>query len=256
MIVGMKRSVLITGGAKRIGRSLCLSFGKAGWNVAIHYNTSKAEAEDLAKELTELGVESACLQADFSDEAALEKLVNDARTKLGPLSCLINSASHFEYDSVESTTKEGWDTHLSVNLRAPFVLSQAFAKQVESDSNTIINILDQRVKNLTSHFITYTLSKSGLWTLTQTMAMALAPNIRVNGIGPGPTYKNEMQSDSDFERQCLETPLKHAISPDDVCRAAHFIVDTPSLTGQIIAVDSGQHLGWKTPKDNKAMDVG
>ena len=162
-----------------------------------------------------------------------------------PLTVLVNNASLFENDTVNDATRESWDKHLDVNLRAPFVLSQMFAEQLPEDQDgNIINLLDQRVWNLTPFFMSYTVSKAGLWTLTQTLAMALAPQIRVNAVGPGPTIRNERQSEEDFARQWGETPLERRVMPQDIADAVRFIINAPSMTGQMIAMDGGQHLGW------------
>ena len=154
----------------------------------------------------------------------------------------------FERDEIDSADRESWDRHMETNLRAPFVLSQAFARQLPPEERgCIINILDQRVWNLTPHFTSYTLSKAGLWTLTQTLAMALAPRIRVNGIGPGPTLKNDRQSEEHFAAQWENVPLKRPTAPEEICQAIRFILDAPALTGQMIALDGGEHLGWAQP---------
>jgi len=158
---------------------------------------------------------------------------------------LVNNASQFENDTIQSTTRESWDQHMNVNLRAPFVLSQIFAEQVpKGTEGNVVNILDQRVWNLTPFFMTYTLSKTALWTLTQTMAMAMAPKIRVNGIGPGPTLKNERQSEDDFVRQWTEVPLRRRVMPQEIADTLRYILQASSMTGQMIALDGGQHLGW------------
>ena len=188
------------------------------------------------------------LAAELSDEAEAAALAGRAAEALGPLGCLVNNASLFEYDNVASATAESWAAHMAVNLRAPFVLSQAFAAALpQGAGGAIVNILDQRVWNLTPHFVTYTLSKAGLWTLTQTLALALAPDIRVNAIGPGPVLPSARQSAAQFRAQCENTPLGHGAEPEEVAAALRFILAAPALTGQMLALDGGQHLGWSMP---------
>jgi NAD(P)-dependent dehydrogenase (short-subunit alcohol dehydrogenase family) len=164
---------------------------------------------------------------------------------LGPLGCLVNNASVFENDTAATADRASWDAHIEVNLRAPFVLMQGFAAQLpETASGAIVNLLDQRVWSLTPYFVSYTVSKAALWTLTQTMALALAPRIRVNGIGPGPTLPSPRQSAAQFERQCAALPLRRGTTPDEIAAAIRFILAAPAMTGQMIALDGGQHLGW------------
>lgn len=185
------------------------------------------------------------LPADLTDEAAVERLLPNAFQALGPVGVLVNNASRFERDEWNDTTRESWDAHMAPNLRAPFVLMQMFARMLpETEQGVVINMLDQRVWSLTPHFVSYTLSKAGLWTLTQTMALALAPRIRVNGIGPGPALPSPRQSDAQFARQSASVPLGHGTSPDEVARAAIAILRMPAMTGQMIALDGGQHLQW------------
>ncbi|NBT86186.1 MAG: SDR family oxidoreductase [Alphaproteobacteria bacterium] len=249
-----QKTLLITGGAKRIGKSITTHFAKQGWNTAIHYNTSKDEALELSNELSTFGTKSAIFQADLSDEASYSTLIKRINNDLGPLDCLINNASSFEYDSVQTADRNSWDLHMETNLRAPFVLSQQFVKQLpDNASGNIINILDQRVWNLTPHFISYTLSKSGLWTLTQTLALALSPKIRVNAIGPGPTLMNHKQSEDHFKKQCQNTPLQKAPELKEIAEAIQFILNAHSLTGQMLALDGGQHMGWAFP--NQSISV-
>ena len=174
---------------------------------------------------------------------------------MGPLGCLVNNASAFERDSAEDASRESWDLHLEANLRAPFLLSQGFARALPAErGGLIVNLLDQRVWNLTPHFISYTLSKSGLWTLTQTLALALAPRIRVNAIGPGPCLPSPRQSDAEFARQCALMPLGRGTTPEEIVSALRFLLAVPSITGQMIALDGGQHLGWAQPGKSPALD--
>ncbi len=239
------KTALITGAGRRIGRALAESLGAAGWAVAIHYNGSKSDAEDAAATITANGGRAAALRADLADPDALPKLVARAVEAFGPIGCLINNASIFERDDIATATANSWDAHMNVNLRAPFLLSQAFANQLPGDARgAIINIVDERVWHLTPHFTSYTVSKAGLWALTQTMAMALAPRIRVNAIGPGPTLPSTRQSQAQFDAQCESMPLQRGTNPGEICTAAQFILSAAAMTGQMIALDGGQHLGW------------
>jgi NAD(P)-dependent dehydrogenase (short-subunit alcohol dehydrogenase family) len=242
------RTVLITGAAKRLGRAIALHLAGAGWNVAIHYHGSADEAESAANAVRALGVKAATLKADLSREEETAQLIGRAARELGPLSALVNSASLFENDDWQSASRASWDAHMETNLRAPFLLSQIFAKQVpKGESGNIINIIDQRVLKPTPQFISYSLSKAGLYWLTTTLAQALAPNIRVNAVGPGPTMRNVRQSEEDFARQRKATVLEHGADPKDVAAAIRYLLEAPSVTGQMIAVDGGQHLIWQTP---------
>ena len=238
-------NVLITGAAHRIGRAIAFDLAAHGYGVAVHYLNSQENAEQLVSSIHEVGGRAVAIKADLGDEEDVKGLIPQASEILGPITVLVNNASIFENDTIENCTRESWDQHINVNLRAPFVLSQVFAEQVPDGlEGNIINILDQRVWNLTPFFMSYTVSKSALWTLTQTMALALAPQVRVNGIGPGPTIKNVRQSEEDFARQWAETPLARRVMPDEIADAVRFIVHAPSMTGQMIALDGGQHLGW------------
>jgi NAD(P)-dependent dehydrogenase (short-subunit alcohol dehydrogenase family) len=248
MVEIRKKSVLITGAGKRIGRAIALNLASQGWSVAVHYFTSKGDADDVVAEITRQGGQAVAVQANLGVEAETTSLVPAAVEQLGPLTALINNASVFERDEIDSADRESWDRHMETNLRAPFVLSQAFARQLPAEEpGCIVNILDQRVWSLTPHFTSYTLSKAGLWTLTQTLAMALAPRIRVNGIGPGPTLKNDRQSEEHFTAQWENVPLQRPTAPEEICHAIRFILDAPALTGQMIALDGGEHLGWAQP---------
>ncbi len=242
------RSALVTGAGGRIGRAIAGSLGQDGWSVAVHYNQSAKGAEETVKAVEAAGGTAYPIQADLRDEAQTLALLGNAASAIGPITCLINNASAFEYDNVQTARRESWDLHMDVNLRAPFVLAQSFAAQLPDGlSGNIINMIDQRVLKLTPEFMTYTLSKTGLWTLTRTLAQALAPRIRVNGIGPGPTLPSKRQDAKTFERQIAALPLGRGPSVDEIARAVDFILSMPSLTGQMIAVDGGQHLAWQTP---------
>ena len=242
------KNVLVTGAAKRLGRAIALDLGSAGWNVALHYKTSAEDAEAAAAQIRGHGVTAALLQADLAREAETETLVGRAAAAIGPLTALINSASIFENDDWRSATRASWDLHMEVNLLAPLALSQRFAAQLpDGAAGNIVNIIDQRVLKPTPQFLSYSLSKAGLHWLTTTLAQGLAPAIRVNAVGPGPTLRNERQSEADFARQRDATILGHGADPADICAAVRYLLDAPSVTGQMIAVDGGQHLIWQTP---------
>ena len=243
-------TALVTGAANRIGRAIALDLAAAGWSVAVHHNRSVDAASDLVDDITANDGRAVAIAADLTEDAQTAALLTETADRLGPVTCLVNNASVFEHDSVESATRASWDRHMNVNLRAPFVLAQGLAAALPADASaTIINMIDQRVWNLTPHFVSYTLAKSGLWTMTQTLAMALAPRIRVNAIGPGPTLPSTRQTEAHFATQVERTPLRRAVTLDEICAAVRFILDAPALTGQMIALDSGQHLGWQHPND-------
>jgi len=242
------KTALVTGAARRIGRAIALDLARHGWAVAVHCRRSETEAREVVRRIEEAGGRAALVRADLAREAEVEALVPQAAAALGPLTCLVNNASTFELDLADTVTRASWDAHLETNLRAPFVLTQAFARQLpEGESGNVINLLDQRVWNLTPYFISYTVSKAGLWTLTRSLALALAPRIRVNAIGPGPALRSPRQTEADFARQCEMTPLKRGTSPEEICDAVRFILGAPALTGQMIVLDGGQHLGMKLP---------
>jgi NAD(P)-dependent dehydrogenase (short-subunit alcohol dehydrogenase family) len=250
-----KNVVLITGAAKRIGRSIALHMAEQGWHIIAHYHTSASEAHSLVDEITNKGGNACSLSADLEKKEGIEELFDQALSAYGKINCLINNASVFDYDSIQTMTRSSWDHHLESNLWAPLRLTQLFAEALpEGQSGNVINILDQRVWNLTPHYLSYTVSKTALWTLTQTLALALAPQIRVNGIGPGPTLKNARQTDTDFQRQIASLPLKIQPSLEEICKAISFILNAPSLTGQMIALDGGQHMGWAFPKHLEDRD--
>jgi len=236
---------LVTGGAKRLGRAIALALADQGFAIAIHCRGSVAEAEALAAELRAQGGQAAVLRADLARESEVTGLLAAAAAALGPVGVLVNNASTFERDEWADATRASWDAHIEPNLRAPFVLTQDFARALpEQASGLVINMIDQRVWSLTPHFISYTVSKAGLWALTQSMALALAPRIRVNAIGPGPAVPSPRQSQAQFDRQSASVPLGHGTSPDEVGRAVLAILSLPSMTGQMLALDGGQHLQW------------
>ena len=250
-------TALVTGAARRIGRAIALDLARHGWAVAVHYNRSKAEAETVVAEIREEGGTAELLQADLSVEAEVLSLAIRAANAFGPIGLLVNNAATFEDDSALTATRSSWDKHMEANLRAPFVLSQAVATALRDKADTeaiIINILDQRVQNLTPNFMSYTLSKSGLWTLTRTLAMALAPRIRVNAIAPGPTLMSDRQSEEQFQRQWQAVPLQHGPSMAEICQAIHFLITAASVTGQLIALDGGEHMGWAQPSQGIVHD--
>lgn len=249
---------LVTGGGARLGRAMALYLGSRGHDVAVHYNSSADGAEAVVADLASMGRRGVALQADLLDEGATAALVGQAAEALGgPLTVLVNNASIFEYDTIHSATRESWDRHIGSNLRAPFVLTQAFAAQAPEAGTDeageavaralVVNMVDQRVQKLTPEFMTYTIAKMGLWAFTQTVAQALAPAIRVNAIGPGPTLQGARQSADHFARQRANTVLGRGANPDEICAALGYFLDAPGVTGQLICVDGGQHLGWKTP---------
>jgi len=239
------RSALVTGGARRIGRALVLALAEAGFAVAVHHHRSRAAAEALVVEIAQAGGKAIALAADLADEVAVQRLLAEAAAALGPIGVLVNNASVFDNDTVGTVTRESWDAHLAINLRAPFVLIQEFAARLPQDAGgAVINLLDERVWNLTPYFVSYTVTKTALWTLTRTMALALAPRIRVNGIGPGPSLPSPRQSPEQFREQCRRLPLRRGTSPSEIAVALRFILAAPAMTGQMIALDGGQHLGW------------
>ncbi|MFM9863337.1 MAG: SDR family oxidoreductase [Micropepsaceae bacterium] len=242
-------AVLVTGAAKRLGRAIALKLASDGYDVAIHYRSSKAEAEALADEVKRLGRRAVLIDGELSREDQVATLVPRAAAVFGHLTALVNSASVFEDDRVETATRESWDKHLDTNLRAPFVLSQAFAKQLPAGAHGgIVNIIDQQVVNLTPQFLSYTVSKAGLWTLTRTLAQALAPAIRVNAVAPGPSLKAERQSQANFDAHVEATLLQRPSEPADIAGAVAYLLAAPAVTGQMIVVDSGQHLAWSRDK--------
>jgi len=242
------RAALVTGAAHRIGRAIALDLAAQGFDVAIHYNTSLDAAAALAAEIESGGRRAALVAGDLSSEDDTAALIGRAADALGPVGCLVNNASRFDLDVWDTVTRESWDVHMETNLRAPFLLSQEMARSLpEAAEGVIVNLIDQRVWNLTPYFLSYTLSKTGLWALTQTLALALAPRIRVNAIGPGPTLKSERQSEEQFRMQWDATPLQHGATPEEIAAGVRFILASPSMTGQMIALDGGEHLGWAQP---------
>lgn len=237
---------LITGAARRIGRALALAAAGAGFDVAIHVREAGADSASLAEAITALGRTAVVLAADLADDGPLLGLVARAGEALGPLSLLVNNASLFEDDRLPTLTPASLDAHLSANLRAPLLLTQAFAAQAQAGAQ-VINILDQRVWKPTPQYFSYAVAKAGLWRATVMSAQALAPDIRVNAIGPGPTLASIHQSPADFAAEAAHTPLQHGAGPGEIAAAMLYLIDALSVTGQMIAVDGGQHLAWRTP---------
>lgn len=249
-------AALITGAARRLGRAMALYLAGRGYDVAIHYDRSADDAHATVADARALGVRAQAFQADLLDEAATAALIPAVTAALEPLSVLVNNASIFDYDTIHSATRDSWDRHIGSNLRAPFLLTQAFAAQAapagQQDgeplaTGLIVNMVDQRVLKPTPEFMTYSLAKAGLWALTRTTAQALAPGVRVNAIGPGPTMIGARQSQEHFDRQRAATILERGADAGDVTAALGFLLDAKAVTGQLICVDGGQHLGWKTP---------
>ncbi len=243
-------AALVTGGGQRLGRAIALALGAAGHPVAVHCRSNRDAAEATVAAIREAGGHAAAVAADFRDEAQLAALVGEAASTLGPLGVLVNNASTFERDEWDTADRASWDLHMQPNLRAPFVLAQAFARALpDGAEGNVVNMLDQRVWSLTPHFVSYTVSKAGLWALTRSLALALAPRIRVNAVGPGPALPSARQSAEQFARQCASTPLRHGTDPEEVGRAVLAILALRSMTGQMIALDGGQHLQWGPAQD-------
>ena len=241
------RKIIITGGATRIGAAIAKKLSGFNKEIVIQFNKSNSSAESLKKNLSLAGTKVYLIKADLSKETDVIKIIKFAKKKLKYFDCLINNASIFENDKLLNFSLESWEKHMSINLKAPAILSKEFSKNIKVENNNIINIIDQRVFKLTPYFFSYTLSKCGLYSLTKTSAMSLAPKIRVNGIAPGPTLKNIRQSEKHFKKQYLATPLKKQVDINEICNAVDFFIKNESITGQVLALDSGQSLNWQTP---------
>jgi NAD(P)-dependent dehydrogenase (short-subunit alcohol dehydrogenase family) len=241
-------AALLTGAARRIGAAIALDLARNGWDVAVHYHRSESEARAVVRSIEAMGRKAVALAADLAREDETARLLPQATAALGPLTLLVNNASAFEMDRIDTVTRASWDLHLEIGLRAPLVLSQHFARQLPAGkAGNIVNMLDQRIWKPTPYFLSYTVAKMGLWTLTRTLAQALAPDIRVNGIGPGPTLPSPRQTEEQFRRQWEAVPLKRGTTPGEICDALRYILSAPALTGQMIALDGGEHLGWAQP---------
>ena len=241
------RKIIITGGATRIGAAIAQKLSGPNKEIVIHFNKSKSKAEILKKRLVKLGTKIHLVKADLSKEKDVYKIIKYSKLKMKYFDCLINNASIFENDKLLNFNSKSWEKHITINLKAPAILCKEFGKNIRGKNNNIVNIIDQRVFKLTPHFFSYTISKTGLYTLTKTSAMSLAPNVKVNGIAPGPTIKNKRQSDKHFKNQYLATPLKHQVDVKEICNAVDFFIKNSSITGQVLAIDSGQNLNWQTP---------
>ena len=250
-------TALVTGAGKRLGRAMALYLARRGHDVAVHYASSADEAEAVVAEIRALGRKAQAFQADLLSEDATQALIPTVTAAMGPLTVLVNNASIFEYDRIETSTRQSWDRHIESNLRAPYVLTQAFARQCPPATpdeageplaqGLVVNMIDQRILKLTPEFSTYTIAKMGLWALTRTAAQGLAPHVRVNAIGPGPTLQGARQSAQHFARQRAATVLGRGANPADITAALGFFLDSPAVTGQFLAIDGGQHLAWQTP---------
>ena len=241
------RKIIITGGATRIGAAIAERLSGHKVEMVIHFNRSYTNAMALKKKLENNGTKVYLVKGNLNKEEDIKKIVKNSKMNLKYFDCLINNASMFENDKLENFSSDSWNKHLNINLKAPAILSKEFAKNIKGKNNNIINIIDQRVFKLTPFFFSYTLSKTGLYTLTKTSAMSLAPKIRVNGIAPGPTIKNKRQSEIHFKKQYLATPLKKQVNIDEISNAVDFFIKSSSITGQVISIDSGQSLNWQTP---------
>jgi NAD(P)-dependent dehydrogenase (short-subunit alcohol dehydrogenase family) len=242
------KTALVTGAARRIGRRIALDLAADGWAVIAHYNSSDLDAKSLINEIRAGGGRAALIQGDLSDGGAVKSLLPEATSRFGPVTCLINNASCFEPDEVGAISGASLDQHLNINLKAPVLLSQAFAAELPApQTGNIINIIDQRVLKLNPRYFSYTLSKAALWTATRTLAQALAPNIRVNAIGPGPALPNVRMDESEFAKQSRLTLLERGTSPEEISQALRFLLSSPAITGQMVVLDGGQHLMWQTP---------
>ena len=239
------KNLLITGAATRIGKAIALHFAERGWNIAIHYFKSSSKAKNLKKIIEQNWSKAVLIKADLKNTKQVEKIIPLAKKQLGTIDCLINNAALFEKDDILNFTTKSWNDHLNINLLAPTILIKQFAKQASKKTKSnIINIIDQRIFKLTPIFMSYTLSKSALYTLTKTMAMRLSSNIKVNGIAPGPTIKSKRQTTKHFNKQAKSTLLKKPVGPEDICDTVEFLINNNSITGQVIPVDSGQNLTW------------
>ena len=241
------KKIIITGGATRIGAAIAKSLVNFDTKIVIHFNKSKISALKLKKELEELGAESYLIKTDLNNLKQTQNLVKKAYKLMKGLDCLINNASIFENDNLENFSEKLFDKHININLKAPALLTQNFKKLLKDKNGCIVNIIDQRIEKLTPFFFSYTLSKSSLAILTKTSAMKLAPNIRVNGVSPGPTLKNKRQSERHFKKQWKSILLRKKVDLDNICNGVKFLIDNDNITGEIINIDGGQRLAWQTP---------
>ncbi len=250
MDISSKGNALITGGAQRIGAAIASALAAEGWTVGIHYFRSSIAAENLRNKLMSAGADAYIVNADLSSEVGVATLIERASVN-SPVTCLINNASVFEYDELIDVDRNSWDFHMDVNLWAPLRLSQAFSVSLPNDiDGNIVNIIDQRVENISPQFLSYTVSKAGLWTLTKSLALTLAPRIRVNAIGPGPVMPSPRQTTEQFEAQAARMPMGHGAPASEIADGICYILSATSMTGQLISLDGGQHLGWDFPDPN------
>ena len=241
------KKIIITGGATRIGAAIAKSLANYDVQITIHYNRSFKAAKKLKIELEDSGSKVFLIKGDLSNSAEVKKIISFANKSMKGLDCLINNASIFEKDNLVCFNEKLFSNHININLLAPAMLTKYFKKFIKMKKGIIVNIIDQRIFKLTPFFFSYTLSKTGLATLTKTSAMSLAPNIRVNAVAPGPTIKNKRQSDKHFKKQYMATPLKKQTDVQEICNAIDFFIKNRSITGQVLAIDSGQSLNWQTP---------
>ena len=242
------KTAFITGGAQRIGESIATHLAKSGYNIAIQYNKSERKAQRLQNKFESQNIKFLCYKFDFENDSKILKLFDKICKDLGNIDILINNASTFEFDTLKTSNEKIFDKHINVNLKAPFFLSQSFAKKLNKRKGLIINIIDQRVNNITPYFTSYTISKSGLYSLTKSLSLSLAPNIRVNGISPGPTLMSKNQTEQQFKRQIYRTPLKKQVMLEEINQAINYLIQSPSVTGEVLTLDSGQSLVWAHSK--------
>jgi NAD(P)-dependent dehydrogenase (short-subunit alcohol dehydrogenase family) len=241
------RNALITGASRRIGRCIAIDLARHGWRVAVHYGSNASEAEAVRTEIEAAGGHAIAIGADLADAKTASPLIEACTSALGPLTCLVNNASLFIEDRIDTLDASVWDRQFAVNLRAPVLLTKAFAEYLPSElRGNVVNIIDQRVLTPSPDFLSYGLAKGGLLTATRMLAQALAPRIRVNGIGPGPVLPSVYQDDAAFAEEVRSTLLGRAAAPSEIAAAVRFILDAPSLTGQMIAIDAGQHLARRS----------
>lgn len=240
---GSARAALVTGAGRRIGRALALDLAAQGFDVAVHYRRSQEEAQAVVAAIEARGRRAVALAADLADEAPTAGLLGGAAAALGPITLLVNNAAIFDYDRPETADAASWQRHMAINLRAPLVLTQALVAGLPEDAAAdVVNLIDERVLNLSPHYTSYTVAKAGLWTLTQHLALALAPRVRVNAIAPGPVLPPAAMSEEDFAALCRATPLGRGPDVAEICRALRLILEAPSMTGQMITLDGGRHL--------------
>ncbi|MGH6749284.1 MAG: SDR family oxidoreductase [Methyloceanibacter sp.] len=243
-------TALVTGAGRRLGRAIALDLARRGWSVGVHYHASAAEALAVVEEIESKGGQAAAFAADLARLEAPGPLIESCTATLGPITCLINSAACYEWDDIQTLDRDSWQAHLDVNLRAPIFLAQALARRLPQGLlGNVINVIDQKVLRLDPEFFSYTIAKSALWTATQTLAQGLAPQIRVNAIAPGPVLPSLKQTEEEFARECRATLLRRGVNIEEVTGAVRFLLETPSITGQMISLDSGQHLVWRNKSE-------